>query len=196
MGGRNGGNNSDARFFSRRFSRVYANFALSATLGPACSGGHSPRSGLPPARVRRPPLKGHGDFDADEGLWAKLQSPAQIPDSAHMNQRKGRKCERGCCNRDPAPPSEAAHAAIRWTKVRTLPRCCIRGELFPCTIPRSTPESRQLEAATTDDLPGASNRRPSTPESPRRSSKSYEVVTNVVKTRDKDTMHVCDVRLK
>jgi hypothetical protein len=27
-------------------------------------------------------------------------------------------------------------------------------------------------------------------------SKSYEVVTNVVKTRDKDTMHVCDVRLK
>ena len=28
------------------------------------------------------------------------------------------------------------------------------------------------------------------------SSKSYDVVTNVVKTRDKDTMHVCDVRLK
>jgi hypothetical protein len=27
-------------------------------------------------------------------------------------------------------------------------------------------------------------------------SESYEVVTNVVKTRDKDTMHVCDVRLK
>ena len=27
-------------------------------------------------------------------------------------------------------------------------------------------------------------------------SESYEVVTNVVKTRDKDTTHVCDVRLK
>ena len=36
---------------------VYANLALSAPLGPACSGRHSPRSGLPPARVRRLPLK-------------------------------------------------------------------------------------------------------------------------------------------
>ena len=65
-------------FFSLPSLRVYANVAFSAPLGPACSGCHSPRSGLPPARVRRLPLK-ERCLDKEISTQAMRQIPVDCP---------------------------------------------------------------------------------------------------------------------
>ena len=64
--------------FSLPSLRVYANVAFSAPLGPACSGCHSPRSGLPPARVRRLPLK-ERCLDKAISTQAMRQIPVDCP---------------------------------------------------------------------------------------------------------------------
>ena len=64
--------------FSLPSLRFYGNVAFSAPLGPACSGCHSPRSGLPPARVRRLPLK-ERCLDKAISTQAMRQIPVDCP---------------------------------------------------------------------------------------------------------------------